>query len=117
MISVAGINYGSKVQSFHEDRISKMIENSIDLEHKLQDKVNELLDLQRTLDNAIDSSEGNSDREKALLRNHFINGLSWEECAKLMNFDVRHIHRLKKKALDNFTIPAKTNNERTKACT
>jgi len=105
MTSVKSFSFDSdKIQSSAEDKLTKLIDNAIDLEKEIYKNTNDLINVQRETRNAIERSRTNTESEKVLLRNYFINGFSWNQCANVMNVSERHIHRMKKKAIENFSI-------------
>lgn len=103
MISIKSLSFDSdKIQSSPDDKLTGLISNALDLEKEIYENSNRLINIQRETRTAIEQSETNSEQEKLLLRNYFINGFSWNQCANIMNISERHIHRLKKKAIENF---------------
>ena len=75
----------------------------IDLEHEIRDDMNELLDLKKeimAIIKAVDNPE-----HQALLEKRYLCYLSWEKIAVDMGYDLRYIHKLHNRALENVKIP------------
>ena len=86
MISIKSLSFDSdKIQSSPDDKLTGLISNALDLEKEIYENSNRLINIQRETRTAIEQSETNSEQEKLLLRNYFINGFSWNQCANVMN--------------------------------
>ena len=75
----------------------------IDLENEIRNDMNELLDLKRkimAIIKAVDNPE-----HQALLEKRYLCYLSWEKIAVDMGYDLRYIHKLHNRALENVKIP------------
>ena len=92
MTSIKSLSFDSdKIQSSPDDKLTGLISNAIDLEKEIYENSNRLINIQRETRTAIEQSETNSEQEKLLLRNYFINGFSWNQCANVMNISERQV--------------------------
>ena len=64
--------------------------------------LNELCNFQIKLSGAIDKLENTN--ERAVLRLRYILNQTWEEIAEKMGYSLMNIHRVHKKALNNFKL-------------
>lgn len=76
------------------NKMNKIIEMEKDL--------NELCNFQIKLSGAIDKLENTN--ERAVLRLRYILNQTWEEIAEKMGYSLMNIHRVHKKALENFKL-------------
>lgn len=84
-------------------RMADCVCKIIDLEHEIRDDMNELLDLKKeimAIIKAVDNPE-----HQALLEKRYLCYLSWEKIAVDMGYDLRYIHKLHNRALENVKIP------------
>ena len=84
-------------------RMADCVCKIIHLEHEIRDDMNELLDLKKeimAIIKAVDNPE-----HQALLEKRYLCYLSWEKIAVDMGYDLRYIHKLHNRALENVKIP------------
>ena len=84
-------------------RMADCVGRIIDLENEIRNDMNELLDLKRkimAIIKAVDNPE-----HQALLEKRYLCYLSWEKIAVDMGYDLRYIHKLHNRALENVKIP------------
>ena len=74
------------------NRITKVIEE----EKKLENLYDFMSDLSKEIDKIEDVVE------RALLRYRYFLGLTWEEIADKMGYSLRQVHRIHKRAIENF---------------
>lgn len=74
------------------NRIDKVIEE----EKKLENLYDFMSDLSKEIDKIEDVVE------RALLRYRYFLGLTWEEIADKMGYSLRQVHRIHKRAIENF---------------
>ena len=94
---VNSISNGEKVQSSHENNSNKNIDKLIDLSREIDVDVGILLDIQKDIKSTINKLTDN--KYRLVLINRYVNCLSFEQCAIVLNYDIRHIYRLHKEAL------------------
>ena len=63
-------------------------------------KIDEYVDLQKSVSQAIDCVENN--QEKLLLRYRYIDGRTWQKIAELLDVSLRTVHRIHGSALQHF---------------
>ena len=80
------------------DRIDKIIE----VEEIIKKKVEELKKFQTNL--YLEILNLKNTNEKVLLQARYILNETWEEIAERMGYSTMHIHRIHKKALENFKM-------------
>ena len=64
----------------------------------LAEKRRHLLVELEEIERAIDALES---RERLILRDHYINGLTWEEVSCRRHYSLQHVHRIHAEALKN----------------
>ena len=74
-----------------------------ELERDISHMVDEYVDLQKSVSQAIDCVENN--QEKLLLRYRYIDGRTWQKIAELLDVSLRTVHRIHGSALQHFPIP------------
>lgn len=89
---------GGSIRGKTESLIAKIV----DLENELDADIDRLVTVRDSIRMAIESVE--EDRERLLLQYRYIDGLTFEEIAVLMNYSWRHIHRLHSQALSNLNL-------------
>lgn len=89
---------GGTIHSSTESIIAKIV----DLEAEMNRKIDQLVDLKKSIENIIASVE--DDRERMLLKYRYLDGKTFEWIAGEMNYSWRQIHRLHSKALTNVTM-------------
>ena len=80
----------------YDDKYMKFIEVS----EEINRKIDELFNLRMKISNEIDQLD--KAEHRILLRMRYINLLSYENIAVKMGYDIRHVHRLHGKALQEF---------------
>ena len=71
-----------------------------ELERDISHMVDEYVDLQKSVSQAIDCVENN--QEKLLLRYRYIDGRTWQKIAELLDVSLRTVHRIHGSALQHF---------------
>jgi len=84
---------GTRRKSPMEDAVVKVI----DLENEINDDIDRLIDLKRGITDAIKKLK--IPAHQMVLEMRYLEYKSWEEIAEVMNFDVRWVYRLHKRAL------------------
>lgn len=77
----------------NEEKLVKLADKSSDINLK----INELVDFKITMGNYIDQLE--DERHRVILREHYINGLSFCEISDILGYTERHLHRIHGEAL------------------
>ncbi|HQD36753.1 MAG TPA: DUF1492 domain-containing protein [Thermodesulfovibrio thiophilus] len=85
------------------DRISNIIAKIVDLEKQINDEIDRFIDLKKEIHDAIDAVQ-NPDQQ-LVLRCRYIEFLTWEKTAEIMNYSIKQIHRIHSAALQNVVIP------------
>ena len=89
---------GTKQRSPMENAIVKLI----DLEHEINSDIDMLVDMKREI--AVVISKLSSPSHKILLELRYLEGKTWDEIAKAMDYDLRWIYRLHGKALKEIEV-------------
>ena len=89
---------GTKQRSPMENAIVKLI----DLEHEINSDIDRLVDMKREI--AVVISKLSSPSHKILLELRYLEGKTWDEIAKAMDYDLRWIYRLHGKALKEIEV-------------
>jgi DNA-directed RNA polymerase specialized sigma subunit len=76
-----------------EDKLVKLADKSSDIDLK----IDELVDFKITMGNHINQLE--DERHRVILREHYINGLSFCEISDILGYTERHLHRIHGEAL------------------
>ena len=79
-----------------EDKLIKLADKSSEIDSK----VGELVDFKITMGNYINQLE--DERHRVILREHYINGLSFLEISKNLGYTERHLYRIHGDALLKF---------------
>ena len=79
-----------------EDKLIKLADKSSDIDLK----IDELVDFKITMGNHINQLE--DERHRVILREHYINGLSFLEISKNLGYTERHLYRIHGDALQKF---------------
>ena len=77
----------------NEEKLVKLADKSIDINLK----IDELVDFKIEMGNYIDQLE--DERHRVILREHYINGLSFCEISDILGYTERHLHRIHGEAL------------------
>lgn len=89
---------GTKQRSPMENAIVKLI----DLENEINSDIDRLVDMKREI--AVVISKISSPSHKILLELRYLEGKTWDEIAKAMDYDLRWIYRLHGKALKEIEV-------------
>ncbi len=84
------------------DRIQTAVENIVEVQAMLYDRLIDAAELRRGIQSAIDTVE--DERLRTLLEYRYIDGHKWESIAEALNVDFRHTLRLHCRALDQIKI-------------
>ena len=79
-----------------EDKLIKLADKSSDIDLK----IDELVDFKITMGDYINQLE--DERHRVILREHYINGLSFLEISKNLGYTERHLYRIHGDALQKF---------------
>ena len=77
----------------NEEKLVKLADKSIDINLK----IDELVEFKITMGNYINQLE--DERHRVILREHYINGLSFCEISEILGYTERHLHRIHGEAL------------------
>ena len=89
---------GTKQRSPMENAIVKLI----DLEYEINSDIDSLVDMKREI--AVVISKLSSPSHKILLELRYLEGKTWDEIAKAMDYDLRWVYRLHGKALKEIEV-------------
>lgn len=89
---------GTKQRSPMENAIVKLI----DLEHEINSDIDRLVDMKREISVVI--SKLSSPSHKILLELRYLEGKTWDEISKAMDYDLRWVYRLHGKALKEIEV-------------
>ena len=97
--SISGIDYskGPGENNAGDAGFTNILCKIIDLEAKIQKRVNEFIELKEEIRERIQSAN-----EKLLLRLKYINFYTWEQIGDEMNMSIRSVHRVHLAALSSF---------------
>ena len=79
-----------------EDKLIKLADKSSEIDLK----IDELVDFKITMGNHINQLE--DERHRVILREHYINGLSFCEISDILGYTERHLYRIHGDALQKF---------------
>ena len=79
-----------------EDKLIKLADKSSEIDLK----IDELVDFKITMGNHINQLE--DERHRVILREHYVNGLSFLEISKNLGYTERHLYRIHGDALQKF---------------
>lgn len=86
-----------------EDKISNIIAKIVDLEKQINDEIDSFVDLKKEIHDIIEAVK--SPDQRLVLRCRYIEFLTWEKTAEIMNYSIKQIHRIHSAALQNVVIP------------
>lgn len=86
----------------HTNRVEVAVEKIDQLEREIDRETTELIQLKREIEQVIHSVP--NDTLQLLLEYRYLDHLAWEKIADKMNYDLRWLFRLHKKALSQLTI-------------
>lgn len=105
---VQGVCYGERIGSNPNRNLEapfiRTLEKIWEREQRINEKIDELIDLKEEMDTAIDRLE--NAEERLLLKYRYLNNESWEEIAMDLNVSCRTVHRIHASAIKNFVVPA-----------
>ncbi len=81
----------------------RCLEKIDEMQRDVNDRIDELVDLRKAVNAAIDAMENSE--ERLLLRCRYLDSLSWEDICRIMNVSLRTAHRIHGTALQNFPVP------------
>jgi DNA-directed RNA polymerase specialized sigma subunit len=84
-------------------RISNIIAKIVDLEKQINDEIDHFVNLKKEIHDIIEAVK--SPDQRLVLRCRYIEFLTWEKTAKIMNYSIKQIHRIHSAALQNVVIP------------
>lgn len=87
----------------HVSPVEEYATKIIDLEREIVRRIDEYADLTREVEAAIDRI--GDDRYRDVLRFRYINGWGWEKIAREMHYELRWLHYLHGRALQEFRTP------------
>jgi DNA-directed RNA polymerase specialized sigma subunit len=87
------------------DKISNIIAKIVDLEKQINDEIDHFVDLKKEIHDIIEAVK--SPDQRLVLRCRYIEFLTWEKTAEIMNYSIKQIHRIHSAALQNVVIPKK----------
>lgn len=97
------VSLGEKVQGGKYGNTTATIEKIIDLQRKVNEETDRLVDLFaeiKTVINAVPDTD-----ERLLLTLRYIEFMKWEQIMEKMNFSETQVHRVHRIALKNIIIP------------
>ena len=104
---VQGVFYGERIGTNPNRNLEapfvKTIEKIWEREHRLNEKIDKLVDLKTEINAAIDRME--NVEERLLLKYRYLKNESWEDIAMDLNVSYRTVHRIHAAALRNFVVP------------
>ena len=86
-----------------EPAFVKAIMKIVELEKKINDKINKYVDLKNEISETIEQLSNTE--EKVLLRCRYINFYTWETICEKLNVSMRTVHRIHASALQNVKLP------------
>lgn len=93
-----GGNDGEKVQTSKTNRTEELYARYLEYDEKLNKRIDELYRVKAEILTAVDAVEDSLLREILIAR--YINFQKWETIADMVGYDVRHVYRLHRRALD-----------------
>ena len=81
-----------------ENAIVKLIE----LENEINDDIDKLVDLKKTIMDRIASVK--SDENRLILELRYLSFKTWEDIAEIMNYSYRQVHRIHSEAFKDFKV-------------
>lgn len=80
----------------------RLADLKMDLSEIYLSEIHTLVAEEIAIEKAIDRLDPAS---RTLMRHRYIDGLSWEDICKSMNYSKRHLHRIRRKALEKIKKP------------
>lgn len=84
-------------------RMADAIAKIVDLEDEIRKDMNELIDLKKTIIGVIKSVA--NPEHQTILEKRYLCYLSWEKIAVDMGYELRYVHKLHNRALEECKIP------------
>lgn len=102
---IQGANLGERVSSTRntEASFTRIVDKIVDMQERINTEIDALVDLKAEMDIAIEQMPDVD--ERLLLRYRYINNISWDGIAKVLNVSSRTVHRIHASALQNFVVP------------
>ena len=75
-------------------------DKAMDIQTEIDEKIDELLNLKKAVIDSLDCLENNL--YYAILFERYINLLTWEKMAEMLNYDYKHLQRLHLKAIKEY---------------
>jgi len=85
------------------DKIANIIGKIVDLERQINAEIDRFVDLKKEIHDVIEAVK--SPDQRLVLRCRYIEFLTWEKTAEIMNYSIKQIHRIHSAALQNVVIP------------
>lgn len=82
------------------DKMEGVVIKIIELENRIDDEIDRLVDLQREMSYAI--SEMDDAECRQVLRLRYLAFKKWKDVAKIMHMEVRHVYRVHDAAIEKF---------------
>lgn len=95
--TVKAINNGERVKSAKINNSNATIDKIIDLRNDINFEIDNLVDLKRAIKKVINKLD--NDVYKNVLINRYVSCLTFEQCAVVLNYDVRYIYKLHNRAI------------------
>lgn len=90
---------GITVQTSPHDKMAEIMAEIDQLEQRITDATCDALKVLRDIEDVVQKMK--DPRQQTLVINYYLNGLTWEQTAEAMGYDLRWIYRLHGKALDS----------------
>lgn len=95
---LTGMPFGG---SSEPDKIGNVVAKADKLRNMYYSKLEGLVDLQATIENAI---AGLDSQEQLLIRLYYFSNYTWEEVAVRLNYSWQHVHRLHRAILEKLMM-------------
>ena len=89
-----------RVQTQSNDKMAAIVAKITSIENEVIQELNRLLDLQLMAEDTINSINNNN--HKIILTDYYLNNKTMEEIAEEMQYDDRHIYKIREKAIEEF---------------
>ena len=90
---------GITVQTSPHDKMAEIMAEIDQLEQRITDATCDALKVLRDIEDVVQKMK--DPRQQTLVINYYLNGLTWEQTAEAMGYDLRWIYRLHGQALDS----------------
>ncbi len=95
---LTGMPFGG---SGEPDKIGNVVAKADKLSSLYYEKLKPLIDLQITIENAIEVLD---EQERLLIRLYYFSNYTWEEVAVRLNYSWQHVHRLHRAILEKLAV-------------